>query len=79
MMAIGRLYAFSNTIENMVEVADLTEEALEPWTSKDGNVPSIDQLLAKEVVWVVDRMLPYGGLTMLRRPVDGPTKGSETR
>jgi hypothetical protein len=47
------------------KIADFTEEALEPWTSKDGNVPSIDQLSTKEVVWVVDRMLPYGGLTML--------------
>jgi hypothetical protein len=46
-------------------IADLTEDALEPWTSKDGNVPRIDQLSSKEVVWVVDRMLPYGGLTML--------------
>lgn len=49
----------------IAKMLDMSEAALEPWTSKDGNVPRIDQLSCKDVGWVVERMLPYGGLTMI--------------
>lgn len=44
-------------------IAELRDESLEPWVTE--NLPTITQLSSEPVKWVVDRMLPYGGLTML--------------
>jgi hypothetical protein len=43
-------------------VEELRDDSLEPWVTK--NLPSITQLSQEPVKWVVDRMVPYGGLTM---------------
>jgi len=41
----------------------LTEEALIPWVNK--NIPTISAVSKDPQRWLVDRMLPYGGLTIL--------------
>jgi hypothetical protein len=45
------------------QIIQLTEESLEPWVTE--NLPTITQLSSEPVKWVVERMFPYGGLTML--------------
>lgn len=44
-------------------IEELRDESLEPWVVK--NLPSISQLSAEPVKWVVDRVLPYGGLSII--------------
>jgi hypothetical protein len=44
-------------------INELTKEALTPWVSK--NIPNVTPLLRlKDPEWVVDRMLPLGGVTI---------------
>jgi hypothetical protein len=44
-------------------VLELRDDALSPWVRK--NLPTISELSSEPVKWVIDRMLPYGGLSML--------------
>ena len=50
-------------------IEDLREDSLTPWVRK--NLPTISQLSAEPVKWVVQDMFPYGGLSMLSSKAGG--------
>ncbi len=61
---VSELRRKCGNVENLrARIQELIEDSLEPWVSK--NIPNVCDLSTDDVKWTVDRMFPYGGLSIV--------------